>query len=120
MERLCFPVFPPHGTGRSTGSVTGAKNPTRCHSRRDAEVFGHASYRSNITILGCVAELQNLRSGAVICSDCFRDDGLRYEASLLGGQNEKTCPNYRSRQGSELTKFDAEALSPPHLSQVGR
>lgn len=39
----------------------------------------------------------------VLCSDCFRDEGLRLDAFLIGIQDDKKCPNCNLNIGHKLT-----------------
>jgi len=41
----------------------------------------------------------------LICSDCFRDEGLKLNAKHLGIEDERKCPNCNSEKGSKLN-FD--------------
>jgi hypothetical protein len=42
----------------------------------------------------------------LVCSNCFRDAGLRYEAERIGRSLSKACPNCGSPSGTKLTKGD--------------
>ncbi|MBN1469447.1 MAG: RES family NAD+ phosphorylase [Fusobacteriaceae bacterium] len=50
-----------------------------------------------------MSELDN-EMEILICSNCFRDEGLKLDAFTLGIDNEMECPNCKSRIGKKLTK----------------
>jgi len=41
----------------------------------------------------------------VLCSSCFRDEGLRLDASIIGLENDFECPKCHSTNGKKLTKI---------------
>lgn len=41
----------------------------------------------------------------VLCSNCFRDTGLRFDAEASGIVNALACPNCGSRSGRRLTRY---------------
>lgn len=48
---------------------------------------------------------------ALLCSDCFVDEGLRIDAYKHGFEQEGDCPNCKSPNGRKLTKDHIEALA---------
>ena len=45
-----------------------------------------------------------------LCSDCFRNAGLQYEARRLGQLNSNLCPNCKSTRGAKLRAEDLVVL----------
>lgn len=39
----------------------------------------------------------------VLCSECFRDEGLRIDAAKLGVEGRDVCPNCKSKKGKKLS-----------------
>jgi hypothetical protein len=48
--------------------------------------------------------LRNRFQRALLCSDCFRDRGLRIEAAKIGKSSRARCPNCDSRTGVKLNE----------------
>lgn len=48
---------------------------------------------------------------ALLCSDCFSDEGLRIDAAKSGLEQEGECPNCKSRESRKLTKKHVERLA---------
>lgn len=46
-----------------------------------------------------------------LCSDCFKDEGLRLDAIAIGVESNTTCPNCGSTIGRKLSADLAEALA---------
>ena len=40
----------------------------------------------------------------VLCSNCFRDEGLKLDAFVIGIQDNQKCPNCNSEKGKKLTR----------------
>jgi hypothetical protein len=40
----------------------------------------------------------------LLCSDCFRDEGLKIDAYQIGIENDEKCPKCNSNRGHKLTK----------------
>jgi len=40
----------------------------------------------------------------ILCSNCFKDEGLKFNAILIGIENDSACPNCKSIEGRKLTK----------------
>jgi hypothetical protein len=40
----------------------------------------------------------------LICSDCFKDEGLKLDAFKIGIANSQICKNCKSKKGNKLTK----------------
>src|SRR5438105_3775479 len=40
----------------------------------------------------------------LLCSACFKDEGLRLNAAKIGMENDQPCPNCGSPDGRKLTK----------------
>jgi hypothetical protein len=40
----------------------------------------------------------------LLCSECFRDEGLKLDATQFGVADESPCPNCGKRDGRKLTK----------------
>lgn len=47
----------------------------------------------------------------LLCSNCFKDEGLRIDAFKLGEFNDSECPNCKSVSGSKLNKFLIEIIA---------
>ncbi len=47
-------------------------------------------------------ELENTK--VLLCSDCFRDEGLKIDAYKIGIDNDRKCPKCKSTSGHKLTK----------------
>ena len=43
-------------------------------------------------------------SKAVLCSNCFQDEGLKLDSYIIGIDNKTKCPNCSSENGHKLTK----------------
>lgn len=50
-------------------------------------------------------------SQALLCSECFADEGLRIDATKLGTEQHGKCPNCHSTDGRKLTKDLIESLA---------
>jgi hypothetical protein len=48
---------------------------------------------------------------ALLCSSCFRDQGLRFDAARLGVDDPAPCPNCGQTSGKKLDKERLEALA---------
>jgi hypothetical protein len=48
---------------------------------------------------------------AILCSNCFRDEGLRLDSAKVGLQSESICPNCGSENGRKLTADLAARLA---------
>lgn len=48
---------------------------------------------------------------ALLCSNCFLDEGLRIDAYKNGIEQESDCPNCKSPHGRKLTKDEIERLA---------
>ncbi len=46
----------------------------------------------------------------ILCSDCFRDEGLRIDAYEIGIENNGACPKCKSTSGHKLTKILVQNL----------
>lgn len=51
-----------------------------------------------------------MKNDYILCSECFKDFGLRLEAENFGVKNKKTCPNCDSHRGFKLTKEQLNEL----------
>jgi RES domain len=58
------------------------------------------------------------RAPSVLCSECFEDDGLRYEARSFRRKTNDICQHCGARNGPKLTKFDAEDLARKFFSHA--
>src|ERR1700733_1735826 len=47
----------------------------------------------------------------VLCSNCFRDQGLKLDAEQFGAASDSTCPNCGASTGRKLTKDSIAALA---------
>ena len=47
----------------------------------------------------------------LLCSECFTDEGLRIDAAKHGIEQQDSCPNCNSKDGSKLTKKHIEGLA---------
>lgn len=47
---------------------------------------------------------KNNKSKALLCSNCFQDEGLKIDASRIGSRDNDICPNCKSQNGKKLTK----------------
>lgn len=50
-------------------------------------------------------------AGVLLCSECFRDQGLRLDAQLIGLTDSSACPNCGATPGSKLDAPRLEALA---------
>jgi len=48
---------------------------------------------------------------ALLCSDCFADEGLRIDALKHGLEQDSECPNCKSREGRKLTAKHVEGVA---------
>lgn len=46
-----------------------------------------------------------------LCSNCFKDEGLRIDAAKHGVEQNAPCPNCKSEDGRKLTKNDIQGLA---------
>ncbi|MBW8334601.1 MAG: RES family NAD+ phosphorylase [Prolixibacteraceae bacterium] len=46
----------------------------------------------------------------LLCSNCFHDEGLKLDASVIGLQDNQKCPNCNSESGHKLTKSLVQQL----------
>lgn len=47
----------------------------------------------------------------LLCSECFKDQGLRLDAMQIGYPKKSICPNCKSKQGTKLDKTILEHLA---------
>lgn len=47
----------------------------------------------------------------VLCSNCFRDQGLKLDAEQFGTKDDSVCPNCLSGKGCKLTKEAIASLA---------
>ena len=47
-----------------------------------------------------------------LCSDCFKDQGLKLDAIAIGVESNTICPNCGSTIGRKLSADLVEALAP--------
>ena len=45
-----------------------------------------------------------MKSEILLCSECFRDEGLKINSYHIGMANENSCPNCNSTSGKKLDK----------------
>ena len=57
------------------------------------------------------AEANGARDAAVLCSKCFRNEGLQLDATKLGWASDEACPNCSARDGIKLCARRAERLA---------
>lgn len=48
---------------------------------------------------------------ALLCSQCFRDFGLRYDAEKLGAESDKVCPHCGETKGKKLSRKILDELT---------
>ncbi len=60
-----------------------------------------------------VRQLQGrfIRPKVILCSNCFKDRGLAYEARKLGEESNERCPECRSSTGFKLSEAAVEDLT---------
>lgn len=56
-------------------------------------------------------DTDDVRDAVVLCSKCFRNEGLRLDAVNLGWAGNDVCPNCSSRDGAKLCARRAERLA---------
>ena len=56
-------------------------------------------------------ETDGAQSVAVLCSKCFRNQGLRVDAARLGWASDEACPNCRAPDGLKLCAQRAQRLA---------
>ena len=58
-----------------------------------------------------MSDRTNPTSLFLLCSNCFKDEGLRIDASKHGQELQFECPNCRSSDGRKLTREDIQGLA---------
>ena len=46
----------------------------------------------------------NSKQEFIICSNCFKDEGLKIDAKQIGIKNDEPCKECKSKEGAKLTK----------------
>lgn len=67
---------------------------------------------SNITLRGSDMTDDTANDGQpLLCSNCFRDEGLRIDAANHGLEEQSDCPNCKSAEGRKLTRKHIQELA---------